>query len=178
MSIVDSRIYDDTGRMRGGSFVYMLLCQDEGPGPIYVKVGFSDTPLRRLNELRQGCPVTPRQFAFVSCRGKNAALKLERDLLDAFDRWHTSGEWIRLKKEEKTDFNMAWKATFRAQPPRALLDLRWDQVNVSEWEKLGQRRKKFVQSMYRKGGKAYQDFTRHGGIPSHLLRGQKYCAGT
>jgi hypothetical protein len=93
-----------------GCYVYMLLCQDDGP--IYVKVGVANEPLKRLQGLLTACPVTPWQYATVRVRSRRRALELERNLLEVFRPWRARGEWLSLTPEEKPAFNAAWRRVF------------------------------------------------------------------
>jgi hypothetical protein len=73
-------------------FVYMCLCQDDD-GPIYVKVGMSNCPHRRLSALRTGNPIPVHQFYICQVHSKRKAKILERALHIGFGRWGLTGEW-------------------------------------------------------------------------------------
>ena len=104
MSIQNLGTFRENGRLRG-TYVYMLLCRDDGP--IYVKVGISDNPYKRLLMLRGGCPVTPRRFLSFEVRSRKKALQVESAIHAALDRWLAHGEWFKVNKAEKPEFNLA-----------------------------------------------------------------------
>ena len=155
MTVHSLVMYGADGRLRG-SWTYMLLCRD-GLGPIYVKVGISDNPLKRFNALVTSCGVMPQRFSFVNVRSRDSAKKLEKDLLDAFSKWKTNGEWIRLKVTEKKEFNVAWQKVFEKHATRDW-PLRWVQCHAKGLRKYAQRRKRYVQKKHMRRGKAFLDF--------------------
>ena len=145
------------GRIRG-SYVYLLLCRDDD-GPIYVKTGISDSPLRRFSQLSNVCAVTPRRFMFVGVRSRVAAKKLERDLLDAFSKWKTKGEWAKLTTADKATFNKCWQDVFAAHAEKHW-PLSWTQIPACNLIEATRRRRYLHFQKVRKRGKAYIDFER------------------
>lgn len=144
------------GRLRG-SYVYMLLCQDDEQ--IYIKVGKSDAPLRRLNELRTSCAVTPKLLAYAEVTSSRIALAMEKDIHVSMAPWQTTGEWYRFESEEKERFNEAWKQVFQkyAKPG---WPLQWTKVSVEAIAKVAESRKRLYQHRWATRGRAYQDFAR------------------
>lgn len=148
-----------THRVNGklcGSFVYMLLCQD-APGPVYVKVGLTDTPKRRLLALRAGCPVSPRQFLFCELRSRYRASVVERALLRAMKPWRAHGEWFHVPIEDKAKFNAAWGPAFAAcyEPP---WPMKWQRIAAKPFFREAEiRRREFLRE-YRSRGNSYRDF--------------------
>lgn len=110
----------------------MLLCRDEG-GPVYVKVGISDQPIKRLKSLRLGCPVTPHQFLYMEVRSRRKARSIEISLHDALAKWGAHGEWFRVPMEEKAQFNGAWKRVVDAQREPSTLSYEWQRISVAEF---------------------------------------------
>jgi len=155
MSTFQSGIYGTDGRMKG-SFVYMLLCND-AEGPIYIKAGLSDTPTKRLNALRVACPITPRYFYVVEVHSRDQAKIIEAELLSAFEPWHHNGEWFKIPVEDKAEFNESWKKVFRFFSTPAW-PLSWTKIAVQPLAEAAKKRKQFVQTMYVKRGRAFQDF--------------------
>lgn len=156
MTVHNSAVYHSDGRLRG-VYVYMLLCQDDGP--LYVKIGVSRTPTQRVKQLWLGCPVTPRYFATVEVRSWEKAKKMERELLTAMDKWSHTGEWLLLSLEDKPEFNDKWKAVFRSNVEPGW-DLSWSQTDVQALRADGQSKMNFARKLFARRGKAYQDFAR------------------
>jgi len=148
--------FNSDGRIRG-SFVYMMLCQDDN-GPAYIKIGHSDSPLRRFLNLRQGCGVTPRVFSFVNLRTRKAACNLERALLKGFAHWKTRGEWIKVAISEKSEFNKIWQEIFELHAEKGR-PLRWNQLSAKVLVQQAEERLRRYQREYMQHGQPYQDFT-------------------
>jgi hypothetical protein len=134
----------------------MLLCRDDGL--IYLKVGISDHPTRRFWELRAGCGVTPRRYAFVEFRDRPKALAVEADLLEAFKDWRTHGEWFKLPCEEKPLFNERWQKVFAAHYDRNWRPLRWEQMATKKLTDLAKQKSNWWKKQFRYHGQAYRDF--------------------
>lgn len=137
----------------------MLLCQDEPASPIYVKIGLSDSPLKRMQSLRNGCPVTPKRFAICAVPSRLIAQRVERSLLTEFSPWTSHGEWFKFDKAEKQDFNVAWQRGF-ANIRLGSWALEWTHFAVEELIKQWAKSQKIYQSKWRRRGVAYQDFAR------------------
>lgn len=161
MGVFQLPAFHSDGRLRG-SFVYMLLCQD-APGPIYVKVGLTDRPTKRLQALRNGCPVTPQRFAFCELRSRDRAKLVEDALLAAMVKWSAHGEWFCVPATDKAQFNLAWGGVFRAMSEPGW-SLRWEQMAVQAYIADGARRKRLAQTLYMRRGKSYRDFVKAGGL--------------
>jgi hypothetical protein len=155
MSIFGVRAYHTSnGRIRG-SYIYMLMCQDGDP--IYIKIGMSDAPLRRLEELRTSCAVTPRVLSFAAVPSRSIASALEVDMHAVMAPWHTTGEWYLFDPTDKHEFNDSWKRVFQkyAKPS---WPLKWDKVAVESIQKRAASRKRLFQHRWATRGLAYQDF--------------------
>lgn len=146
--------FKSDGRIRG-SFVYMLLCQDDGP--IYVKVGRSIVPMSRLNQLRHGCPITPKYFYTAEVPVSRDAVKLEAELHHAFKIWHQTGEWYKLEKEDRDLFNTAWKEVFGAFAKPGW-PMKWTKIAVQPLAELAAKRRGYFKHQYKRRGQAYRDF--------------------
>lgn len=82
----------------------MLFCQD-GDGPVYVKVGMSALPYRRVCELSTGCPVRPAMLALAHVgMSRGRALKIERGLHRRLDKWRHRREWFLVPIADKAEF--------------------------------------------------------------------------
>ena len=149
--------YTIDGRMRG-SYVYMLLCEigDE----VHVKVAHSCDPLRRLGELRNGCPVTPGIIAVAELSSRRIAVQAETHLHYAFAPWHSHLEWFKFRWDQRAEFNAAWKPTLRSfsTPSRPVC---WRKYSVPAITAAAQKRKGFIQRQYARSSQAYRDFRAH-----------------
>jgi len=126
MPVFDSGGYAVNGRI-DGAFVYMLLC-GEGDA-IYVKIGMSAQPTRRLMTLVNNCPVPAQRFATANTYSRKMAYAVERALHRKMKHWRQQGEWFRLEHGDKEEFNGIWKSVFTkfAKPH---WPLSWVQVPV------------------------------------------------
>lgn len=125
---VAARIVENAWQKPQPWFVYMALCQDDGP--IYVKVGMSQRPDRRLVGLKVACPIPIHQLYICEIGTKKKARIVEHALHIGLIKWAITGEWFRLQGDDKTAFNGAWQAVFREQgkPNRPL---KWEKADVS-----------------------------------------------
>jgi hypothetical protein len=146
------------GRLKP-TFVYMLFCLDDGP--IYVKVGLTDQPTKRVQTLMTACPVKPQQFAVCEVRSRGYARRVERGLHKALSGWRTQGEWFKITPDDKPQFQAAWKAVFR-QFNSSTWPLTWTEVPTAGLARYWKaRRAAFNRNFHireRRGGAAYKDF--------------------
>lgn len=155
MTIGSLHQYRADGRMRG-SFVYLLICHDDGPD-LYIKAGLTDQPGKRLASLRAACPVTPRYFYTAEVQSRDKAKLLEAELLFKFQPWHHSGEWFKVPVVDKTEFNQSWRIAFAAHRSPSW-PLTWEKLIVQPFLAYGQKKAAFVRMKYRRRGRAFQDF--------------------
>ena len=92
----------DTGY---GAYVYMLLCQSGEDDAVYLKIGQSSSPTKRLQDLIYGCGLKAEVFSFTDVGYCHRAKQLENALLLACKPWQTRGEWFRIPLAEKQTFN-------------------------------------------------------------------------
>lgn len=156
--IITSSFYSASGAIRPGSYLYMLFCMDDD-GPLYIKIGRSRDPYKRLDQIRTACPVKAVQLAVCPVRTIEQSRKLEKALLDATSVWRIRGEWCRLDLEDRSSFNEKWKALFREEGDYAW-PLKWDMISVEEIESLAKRRRAFAFRRMKRRGSAYRDFVR------------------
>jgi len=140
-------------------FVYLLLCRD-GDGPIYIKVGITGAPKKRLLALRAGCPVEPRYFYSAQTRSRDWARKVERDQHTAFARWRTQGEWFSLKMEDKQEFNALLRSVAERHSDVGC-KIEFDKLVVKPYVAHLHQKAKFAQVLHQRRGKAFQDFAKH-----------------
>lgn len=155
-STCDSGFLGPDGRPIG-CHVYMLLCQDDGP--VYAKIGLANDPLKRLSELRVGCPIKPWQLAYVRVRSRARAKYLEKTLHGRLLRWKAEGEWFRIPDGQRGLFNAGWREVFDelSEPGWKLA---WKQVAVQPHIRIGIQNRKRLQQHWKTAGRAYQDFAR------------------
>lgn len=149
--------YDTDGRLVG-SYVYLLLCQDGGP--IYVKAGISSDPLKRLQGLRSGCPVTPRQFYTMKRPSRRNALRIECALHMAFGPWLVHGEWFKVPAEDKPVFNAAMRSAI-APHTMTGYPAEWTRIAVKPLAQLAASRRQYFRSRWARMGVAFHDFHQH-----------------
>lgn len=157
MSVGSLGLYRPDGRIRG-TFVYMLLCHDGGP--LYVKVGITDTPHQRLLALRNGCPVKPKIFAMMETPSRRRAATIERALHAAFDEWRIHGEWFVMSFADRAVFNERWRRVV-GQYALPNWPARWTQIPVEPVIAHGQQQRRWFAKKIRRRGKAFRDFSRH-----------------
>lgn len=154
MSLGDFGLYGSDGLVHG-CYVYMLLCQDDGP--IYVKVGITGRLAARLQQLRTGCPVTPKQFYSFKQPNRQRAKKIERAIHAALAPWAKTGEWFSVTPELKAEFNAALREAIRPFPASGY-PCKWDRVAVQPLVAYGAQRKGLYQFNWQRKGAAYHDF--------------------
>lgn len=142
------------GRVKG-SYVYMMVCHDGGS--IYIKVGRSCLPMRRLDELRHGCPITPRYFYTVNVYSREESKRIEGELHFAYAEWRINGEWFKLNPADKQAFNAAWRKVFShfAKPS---WPLSWVRMSIAPIAAAARSRGAFALKVKRGHGRAYEDF--------------------
>lgn len=160
MIVSSAASYGTSGRMIGG-YVYMLVCHDSEK--IYIKVGKSIAPMKRLDQLRHACPVTPRYFYVCPLPTNKIARKIEAELHCAFEAWRHNGEWYKLEAKDKADFNAAWRHIFNWFST-ALWKLSWTKLNVRPLAAAARSKaglfKKRYRDQFRLGGRVYEDCLR------------------
>lgn len=129
--------YRANGRMRG-SFVYLLLCQN--PEGIYVKIGRSDDPVKRLPGILTGCPLSPGIMAVAELPNRDRALRLEQELHGAMRRWRKAREWFLFLPDDKAEFNQRLRSVADefASPS---WPIQWNKLSVPELIHQARRRK-------------------------------------
>lgn len=88
-------LYDCNGRIASWrTYVYFFMARD-GDGPMYVKVGRSDNPIKRIGEVQTGCPFPIIKAGMVKCLSLDQTKRIERDIHCRLQNRHTSGEWFK-----------------------------------------------------------------------------------
>lgn len=95
--------YDCNGRIASWrTFVYFFMARD-GDGPMYVKIGRSDNPIKRVGEVRTGCPLPIIKAGMVKCLDWNQAKRIEREFHRHLADRGSSGEWFRFDWHSSVD---------------------------------------------------------------------------
>jgi hypothetical protein len=131
-----------------GSFVYMLLCRDEGP--IYVKIGMTDSLHSRFLTLVKNSRATPRRLCSFEVHSRRKARMVESDLLEATHRWSCGGEWLEVGASDKADLNCALRAVIENHRSAAWPCV-WEQFPVAGLLEEISRRKSRLQHDWSKG---------------------------
>jgi len=156
VSLYRANLFTPDGRLRG-SYVYMLLCQVQGP--IFIKVGRSCDPFSRLDELCQESPVVPLAMAVAEVHSHRQAARVEADLRHALWLWHSHFEWYVVYPFEKSAFNAAWKPVMAAHsaPSRKI---EWNHYSVSQLIEQARKSARLTRSRFMARGIANQDFAK------------------
>ena len=160
--IPSARHYNIEGRL-AGCYVYMLLCQEQG-GPIFVKIGMTDDPLTRFRALRNGCPHTPRSFAYFETYSRPEARSVERALHKAYAPWHAHHEWFCFVEEDKKAFNHVWQ-TVLPLCAKGGRKFEWTKISTEALirmtdNNIKRARANFARNTARRG-RSYTDYLKH-----------------
>lgn len=93
-------------------YVYFLCCEADAPGAVFVKIGMSQNPLRRVRDIANSCAVQPLSFGFVGCGCRAETHRMELALHAIFALWRQRGEWYRFEAKDKNTFHVLRKETF------------------------------------------------------------------
>lgn len=123
----------------GGSYHYGKLKKDEmnfvyaaffaDRDDIYIKVGRSGTPYKRVQQIAESCPFVLSQAVFTSAGSVEAALKIERSLGHLLTGYRTRGEWFRFGLADGQVFSATVKTTFAKVTGRRLT---WTVIDHAE----------------------------------------------
>jgi len=150
------RLYNSSGVL-GGYFVYTLICRD-GDGPLYVKIGMSQNPVKRFGEIRNGNPVTPLTLAWVDLCSKDKASSVESQMQIAATAWHHTLEWFKVDADDFDDFKAVCKDVLIRNGHPGRPKLTWTHVDAKSLILDGQQRKAKFYRMFKQKGPAYADF--------------------
>lgn len=76
---------------KGQTAIYVVACGE------YVKVGFSNRPVRRMVEMQVGNPYPLVLAAQFTCP-KGFERIIETDVHETFETWRTRGEWFEMDR--------------------------------------------------------------------------------
>jgi hypothetical protein len=121
-----SGFYTADGLLRG-SYIYLLMCQ-KGKH-IFIKVGRSENPERRIRELATGCAVKPELLCTMRLPSRRATVKAETALHHALEKWWSHGEWFCVDVDEKSAFNVAIRSVV-TEYQKPGWPVSWDKIPV------------------------------------------------
>ena len=82
--------------------MYLFMARD-GDGPVYLKVGRSDDPVRRVQDVQVGCPFRIIKASMVKCASVDQAKEVELALHRRLSDRNSSGEWFRFDWNNPAD---------------------------------------------------------------------------
>jgi hypothetical protein len=106
----------------------MLLCQRN---EIFVKIGISDDPLKRLTSILVGCPLTPGILAATRLANRRIAQQAETAVHEALFGFRVRGEWFCFKPTDKPEFNRLLQSAL-AEFSSPSLPVEWAKINVEQ----------------------------------------------
>lgn len=108
------------------SYVYLMLCEEAEH--IYIKIGYSDNPIKRLKQITSASALTPKYLATVTTRGTAHSKWLEADLHCAFMPWRITGEWFRFAAADKAEFNLRSRSVLMKHADAEGTERKWKTV--------------------------------------------------
>lgn len=136
MTVVTLRIHNRDGRARS-HYVYLVLCQDDGP--IYVRVGHSAHPVEHVRHVRANAPATPRFVAYSEVGTRSLARLVERAMHDSLSEWRFKRAWYVAKLSEQQAFRKSVQRVLaRFSTPERTLTLQ--QIEIEPWRVLASER--------------------------------------
>lgn len=133
MTINYIKHFDSQGRLRNLAdwCVYAAFAQIPGSGGI-VKVGISQSPLRRIYEVHCGSPFGIEAAMWAHVGEKRRALSIERSIKHRFAGNRTRGEWYCFDFASETDKKF-FHATFHRAYMRATgQPLEWRKTTIAK----------------------------------------------
>jgi hypothetical protein len=156
MSVCRSRELSADG-WQAGSYLYFLCCAGDSKDVVYIKIGISDQPTRRLYALANGCALRPLTFGVCHIYSRKMALKMEREMHRTFKAWRMQGEWYRFTVMEKTMF-----ATMREEILKPYRSKAWPLsiavTGVLPVMRDARRRSLYFSRRLKRQGRAFHDF--------------------
>lgn len=126
LSLTQLPSHRHNGRIRGW-YVYLLMFQVGEV--IFVKVGQSGDPIKRLSSLLTGCPTDDGVLAVAELPSRLIAGWTESALHRAFRPWRIRGEWFEFRPDERELFNRGWKHAV-ADFASSSWPIRWTKLSV------------------------------------------------
>lgn len=109
-------------------FIYAFFF--ENGDDIYVKVGESVKPYRRLEAVSAGSPFHVTQAVFCHAGSKSVARKFEALVKAELSGFRTRGEWYVFRKEQASVFRAVMAASFAKATG---MRLKWTKVDIQKF---------------------------------------------
>jgi hypothetical protein len=143
-----------------GSFVYFFCCASDSHDVVYIKIGVSDYPTKRLFALINNCALQPLTFGVCNVRSREIAFKIETKLHSEFRNFRTNGEWFKFPVDFKPHFSQAREKIFI--PYRnAAWPMKISLAPAMPVLKDARLKAKFYLHKLHKRGKSFKDFSQH-----------------
>lgn len=137
--------FDCNGRIASWrTYVYFFLARDSD-GPMYVKVGRSGNPIKRIGQVQTGCPIPIVKAGMVKCLGLEQAVKIERQFHSRLGDRKSSGEWFRFdwsKLDDRESLQAAITTIFIGVPEWKLEEIDLDKAAAMYAELAAERQRK------------------------------------
>lgn len=156
-----SNLHGVDGRLLG-SYVYFLCCASDVKETVYVKIGVSDSPTKRLFSLTNNCALRPLTFGVCNVQSRSFALQIEKRLHQEFRAWRQQGEWFRFEMRDKPYFSETRDVILRAYRSAAW-PMNISVTGVMPVLKDARRKALFVCHLAKRKGDAFRDFQKTGG---------------
>lgn len=118
-------ILQSLSKMTEMHFIYAFFF--EYKDEVFVKIGQSAVPYKRLNAVSQGCPFPLSQAVFAQIGGESHAKTFELRMKNELSECRTRGEWYCMHKSEGARFNVAIRKVFMQITGRTLA---WSKIDV------------------------------------------------
>lgn len=117
MTVMDMNLINGNGTVRA-TYIYMVFC-DAG-NLVHIKVGVSDSPLRRACEIKTMCPIKPHMLGYCEVGGRKQAFRIETRLHANLAHWRSQGEWFCVPISESAKFREVVKQTLESHERRSM----------------------------------------------------------
>lgn len=132
-------ILQSLSKMTEMHFVYAFFF--EYKEEVFVKIGQSAVPYKRLDAITHGCPFPLSQAVFAQIGGESHAKTFELRMKKELYGYRTRGEWYCFPKDSGPRFNAAIRKVFMQITGRALS---WSKIDiVAYFEKQSQASEKW-----------------------------------
>lgn len=156
-----SNLHGADGRLVG-SYVYFLCCASDMKDTVYIKIGVSDSPTKRLLSLTNGCALRPLTFGVCNVRSKFVAFKIETQLHQELHAFRQQGEWFKFAMQDKPYFSETRDSILRTYRCGAW-PMNISVTGVMPVVKDARRKALYACRLVKKKGDAYRDFRKAGG---------------
>lgn len=115
------------GNATGLVFVYCAFATDGDF--VYVKVGISGSPFKRIANWIVGCPFQLEKVVFTHAGFLRDGYAIERSIAHAAKEFRMRGEWYRFSKDQGKVFSQLFMACYKRIIKR---DLKWTHMDMDQ----------------------------------------------